>query len=84
MDRNKKTINELNRSCDMLSILIIDKAGAIRRIFCPFKVIHRRITPYSNEKKILYVDRIKISDDLLMLYVVDKAEYPYYLFTIIL
>ena len=84
MEDNKRLLEEINKFCSPNSLLIIDKQGVLRRLICPFKV--RVIIDTQVEKKgqEVYVLAVKISDELILLYLVDRTLYPYYFFIIIL
>ncbi len=82
---DKKTLLEgINRYCSPNSILIIDKHGVLRRLVCPFKVVVIIENQVEKKGNIVFVEAVKISDDLFLLYLIGKTLYPYYLFAIVL
>jgi hypothetical protein len=83
MGNNRKTLEEINRYCSPNSILIIDRSGKLKRLVCPFAVMTLPFFPVSTIKGVTMVDAVKLSQDLLMVYRVDKVLYPYYYFIII-
>lgn len=83
-DNNKTVLEEINKYCSPNSLLIIDKNGVLRRLVCPFKVRVIIDTKEKNKGQEVYVLAVKISDELILLYLVDKTLYPYYFFIIIL
>ncbi len=83
MANNKRIIDEINRFCLPNSLLIIDSSGMLRRLFCPFKVKVIRHIHYLRMNDIVDVLAVKISSDLVLLYVVNQLAYPYSYFIII-
>jgi len=84
MGVNKQIIDEINRYCRPNSILVIGKDGVLRRLYCPFRVITLHGTQVWRKNQVVYVDAVRISDDLMMLYVIQKIAAPYYYFAILL
>ena len=84
MNLNRKTIEEINQYCSPNSILVIGKDGVLRRLFCPFKVKVIHGTQVCNQDQVMVVDAVRISDDLVMLYVIRKIAFPFYYFAILL
>ena len=83
MGVNKQIIDEINRYCRPNSILVIGKDGVLRRLYCPFRVITLHETQVSKQDQIVFVEAVRISDDLLMLYVIKKFAIPFYYFAIL-
>ena len=83
MADNKKIIEEISRYCLPNSILIIDGKGRLRRLYCPFKVRVIKHIHYLRINDTVDVLAVKISSDLVLLYVVQQLAYPYYYFIII-
>ena len=76
---NREYIYELFRLVPTDSILVIDRYGKIRRIFCPFKVIVIKPIGDHNVGKELFVDAVKMSEELKDVYIIEwKAYYPFY------
>jgi hypothetical protein len=84
MDDNKRILAAINEHCRPDSLLIIDKTGKLRRLYCPFKVITNYTFSLYKVGRIVDVQAVKITPDLLMVYVVGQVAYPYYLFRVIL
>jgi len=83
MDANRKTIDEINKCCSPNNILIIGKDGILRRLYCPFKVRIIIVTQVYQKNQVVFVEAVRISDDLLMLYVIKKFAIPFYYFAIL-
>jgi hypothetical protein len=83
MADNKKTIDDINRYCFPNSILVIDSKGRLRRLYCPFKVKVIKHIHYLRINDTVDVLAVKISSDLVLLYVVNQLAYPYYCFIIL-
>lgn len=84
MAGNNKIIAELNNYCEPNSLLVIDKDGKLRRLYCPFKVITLCTFHIYSSNVTLQVSAVKITLELLLVYVVEGVAYPYYLFKIVL
>lgn len=82
MADNRKIIEEINRYCSPKSLLLIDRKGILRRLDCPFKAIVKRPAHYLQIDEIVEILAVKISSDLVLLFVVHQYAYPYYIFTI--
>lgn len=80
----KRIIDEINKYCSPTSLLVIGKDGVLRRLFCPFSVLPIRNTQLGGIKQILAVDAVRLSNNLVMLYIIQKVAYPYSDFLIIL
>jgi len=83
MADNKRIIEEINKYCQSNSILIIDAKGRLRRLYCPFKVRVIKHIHYLRINDTVDVLAVKISPDLVLLYVVNQLAYPYYCFIIL-
>jgi hypothetical protein len=84
MADNKQIIADLNQYCDPRSILILDKDGKLRRIQCPFKVVTLCTFHIYSANVTVEVSAVKITLELLLVYVVEGVAFPYYLFRIVL
>ena len=83
MADNKRIIEEINRYCQPNSLLIIDRKGILRRLYCPFKVKVISHIHYLRMNDVVDVLAVKISSDLVLLYVIQQLAYPYFYFIII-
>jgi len=83
MSENRRVIDDINRYCHPNNILVIGKDGVLRRLYCPFRVITLHETQVSKQDQIVFVEAVRISDDLLMLYVIKKFAIPFYYFAIL-
>jgi Fe-S cluster assembly ATPase SufC len=81
---NKKIIEEINKYCRSDSILIITKEGKLLRLNCPFYVIVIYGSQVYKKGEKVSVEAVKISDELQLLYLIEKILFPYYLFAIII
>jgi len=84
MDKNRKTLEEINRWCTPNSLLIIVKDGTLKRIHCPFRVLTIQVNRVAQLNQVVTVEAVRLSDDLLLLYVIQKTALPYHYFIIIL
>ncbi|MEI6435535.1 MAG: hypothetical protein WCP32_11870 [Bacteroidota bacterium] len=83
METNDKIIAEINMFCDPHSLLVIDVHGKLHRIYCPFKVIVIRNVYFLKTNEVVEVAAVKVSSDLILLYVIQKMAFPYSNFMIL-
>ena len=83
MGKNDALISDINKYCHPNSLLTIDARGKLIRLYCPFKVMAICDIHYFKADQIVDVVAVKISDDLIMLYVIRQIAYPYYFFIIL-
>jgi hypothetical protein len=83
MDNNDKILEEIRKYCDSYSILVIADRRLIR-IRCPFKVRVRIEFAGWNEGDIVKVEKIMVTRDLFMVYIIGGNGYHFYLFQILL
>ena len=73
---NREYIRELFRVVSINSILIIDRYGLLRRIYCPFRAIIVIPVGVFKTGMIVLVDAVKMTEDLQDVFVVEgKAHY---------
>ena len=82
MNRNEKIkyIEEIFRLCKTDSILIIKDKGQLVRIYCPFLIT----VPPLNEGDIKQVTAVKVSLELIDVYIIEGKAYYHFNFIIIL
>ena len=75
MNYSKQFLHEFARYVDPKSILVIDRYGKLRRIFCPFPVVvHFKV--YKFEKgQVLTVQAVKVTIDLEDIFIIDGKAY---------
>ncbi|MCU0377761.1 MAG: hypothetical protein MUC78_05820 [Bacteroidales bacterium] len=80
---NEKTLDEIRRLCDPYSILVI-YGKRLYKIRCPFKV--RVLIDVAGWKigDIKYVEKVQVTRDLHMVYVIGGLAYPFQVFQILL
>jgi hypothetical protein len=83
MDDNSRTIQELNLYCSPNSILVLNKAGRLSRVCCPFQVRARRKVNTLEEGQVYYVAAVRLSPELVMLYIISNIAYQYNLFIVL-
>ena len=80
---NKKILEEINKHCKPNSILIITNDGTLKRLYVPFKVVCIRAVITYQIGDVLIVNAVKVSVDLIMVYVIDGKALFYYYFKIL-
>jgi len=80
---NGKFIYEIRLYCNPYSILVINKLGKLKRIYCPFPV--KVLIDIADLKKdeVVIVQQVRISRDLRLLYIISYGAYRSSLFVII-
>jgi len=80
---NDKILEEIRKLCDPYSLLVISGHRLIR-LKCPFRVRLLEDVSGWKEGEELVVDKIMITRDLLMVYLIRGNAYPYYLFRLVI
>ena len=76
----KKYIEEIFKVCKTDSILIINKWGMLERRLCPFLVIVVKEVPPLKEDDVVWVAAVRMSLELIDVYIVQNKAYNYYNF----
>ena len=79
-DERKKYIEEIFKLCRTDSILIINKWGMLERRLCPFFVIVIQDVPPLKEGEVVAVTAVRMSLELIDVYIVMRKGYNYYNF----
>jgi hypothetical protein len=84
MGLNNRLLNEINRVCKPNTILIINGTGTLIRLYTPFQVKPVHSFHVFERGKIYLVSFVRLDQELMMHYVIDRVAYPYFYFIIIL
>ena len=76
----KKLLNWISTD----SILVIDKRGLLRRIYCPFKVICLVDFPAIREGECVSVDAVKLTVEVKEVFIIKGTAYYIVFFSIII
>ena len=76
----KRYIEEIFKLCKTDSILIINSWGMLERRICPFLVIVIKDVPPLNKGEIVWVTAVKMSLELIDVYIVHQKAFNYYNF----
>lgn len=80
---NEKILEEIRRLCDPYSILVI-YGRRLYKVRCPFKVrVLADVTDWKNGDE-KWVEKVMVTRDLQMVYLIGGNGYHYYLFQILL
>jgi hypothetical protein len=82
MDSNEKILDEIRKYCDPYSILVIAGRKLIR-LRCPFKVMVLVDVALWKAGDIVRVERVMVTRDLQMVYIIQGYGYHFYLFKIL-
>ncbi len=74
MDK-EKYLQELLRWISSDSLLVIDRSGNLRRIYCPFKVISLVNFPAITRGEKVSVDAIKLTVEIKEVYIIKSTAY---------
>jgi hypothetical protein len=83
MDK-EKYLKELLKWVSSDSLLVIDKEGKLRRIYCPFKVICLVNFPAITKGQKVSVDAIKLTVEIKEVYIISGTAYhiAYFMITL--
>ena len=84
MSREEKYLNELLKWIQSDSLLVIDKSGRLRRIYCPFKAICLVDFPDIKQGEKVNVDAVKLTMEIREIYIIKGTAYYIIYFKIIL
>ena len=84
MDDRKAYIQEIFRIVGTDSILVIDRVGKLRRIYCPFRVIVVIPVGEYDAGMIVMVEAVKMTLELRDVFVVERKAYYLVNFEILL
>ena len=76
MKRDDGYLKELLSDVSMDSLLLIDKKGRLRRVYCPFRVKSRVEFPRIKKGQVVMVEELAITTDLKDVYMIGQR--PYY------
>lgn len=84
LTRNEKYIRQLFKYVESNSILVIDKAGNLRRIYCPFRVEVLQDMPPLKKGDIVYVEAVKMTIEIKEVYLIHGRAYYSVAFKVLL
>ena len=76
MKKDDQYLKELLSQVSLDSVLLVDKRGRLRRVFCPFHVKSRVEFPLIKPGEIVMVEEIAITTELRDVYIIRQK--PYY------
>lgn len=82
-DERKKYIQEIYDLCGSDSILVISNKGSLERIPCPFTVLNIRDVGELRERLKYAVTAVKLSPDLIDVYVIKQRAYYHFNFRLL-
>jgi hypothetical protein len=81
---NEQYLKELLKWISPDSLLVIDKKGLLRRIYCPFKVICLVTFPEIKQGEKVHVDAVKLTVEVKEVFIIKGTAYYIIYFKIIL
>lgn len=83
-EKNREYILELFKIVSTTSILVIDRKGTLKRLYCPFKVVAIvDLPPQITVEAFYYVDAVKMTLELKEVYIIKSKAYFIWYFKII-
>ena len=79
----KKELAELLKYSSPREIYIVTHYGVLKRIFCPFKVKVLQEVGSLKVGQIVVVDEIKVTSELMTVFVIQNQAFYYYYFDIL-
>ena len=76
MQKDDDYLRELLSQVSMESLLVIDKRGSLRRIYCPFKARSRVQFPCIQKGEIVVVEELAVTTSLKDVFIIGHR--PYY------
>jgi len=84
MNKYEHYLKELLKNVNFTSILIINKKGQLKRIYCPFSVKTRTELPHIQKGDVVIVERIAITENLKDVFIINnKAYYTIYFIVLV-
>ena len=83
MDK-EKYLKELLDWISSDSLLVIDRSGNLRRIYCPFRVISLVNFPDITQGEKVFVDAVKLAVEIREVYIIKGTAYHIFYFKITL
>ena len=81
---SEEYLKELLKWISSDSILIVDKSGSLRRIYCPFKAICLVTFPEIKQGERVSIDAIKLTVEVKEVYIIKGTAYFIIYFSILL
>jgi hypothetical protein len=81
---NKNQLAEILKYCSPRVLYVVTYNNLLKKLFCPFKV--RVLNPVGQLRRdeILWVEEIKVTQELKTIYVINGQAYYYYHFDILI
>ena len=80
---NEKDLAELLKYSNSKELYIVAYNGRIKLLICPFKVVVLSDVALLNKGQIVLVNEVKVTLELITVYIIDGVAYYYYHFDII-
>lgn len=83
MSMNKKQIAYILKYSHPKQLYVVTHNNLLLKLNCPFKVQLKSDVGYLNKKEVVIVDEVKVTSDLITVFVINTKAYFYYHFDII-
>ena len=77
-------LNEINRHCTPKTLWVVTVKGKLLIINCPFEVVAIKSVGVIKAGKKHQVQEVKITEQYILVYIIEGAAYYYYFFKIFL
>jgi hypothetical protein len=80
-DHNREYIYELFKIVSTASILVVDRKGNLKRLYCPFRVVAIvELPPQITVGAFYMVEAVKMTLDLKEVFIIESKGYYYWYF----
>jgi len=79
----EEEIRQINKFCSPLELYVITPKGNLVKVYCPIKVVCIKSVGRLKAGQLVYVDEVRITNTLILVYQIGKAAYYYYCFRIV-
>jgi len=81
---NKKNLSEILKFSDPKKLYVVDWRNMLLILECPIKALVKQDIGTLKAKEVVYIDEIKVTLELITVFVVQKKAYYFYHFEIII
>ena len=76
--KNERYIRDLFRYVKTNSILVIDKDGALRRVYCPFRVEVLEDMPPLTKGDVVFVEAVRMTIEIKEIYIIEGSKHLHF------
>lgn len=80
----EEEIKQINKYCSPVELYVITPRGKLQKLNCPIQVICIRSIGIIKAGQLARATEVRITTDLVLVYVIGKSAYFYYFFRVVL